>query len=237
VALAILALAIAPGYITANTWARSRTWRGQPSDLKLIIQSIVLSAVVQALLSPLIVLWMLPVHADLSNHPWRVTIWIVLSVVVVPIVLGVVGAALGNKVFNPSDLRVKGRWSELINKVLKAQTPPTVWDWLMQSERIPESAFMVVAFEDGTQIGGAFASDSMALTSPETHGLFLQVEWALDEQGHPFHVVEGSAGILIPSARDIRWIRILNGQGEIEFGKAETQEPDSGEQTAEETSD
>jgi len=43
IALAILLLAIAPGYIAAAAWARSRTWKGPSSDLRTIIQALVLS--------------------------------------------------------------------------------------------------------------------------------------------------------------------------------------------------
>ena len=55
VALVILLLAIAPGYILVGTWARSRTWRGPSGDFRTLLQALVLSAIVQAVMSPLTV--------------------------------------------------------------------------------------------------------------------------------------------------------------------------------------
>ena len=209
VALAILLLAIAPGYITAAAWARARTWRGPASDLRTIIQALVLSAVVQAVLSPLTVLWILPVRATLITHPWRVAIWIVLAVLVVPVILGLGGARLTDAFFNPSEVEVKSNGSKFVNKIVPASTPPTVWDWLFTADRTPKSGFMVIDFGDGSRVAGAFADSSIALTSPETHGIFLEKEWLLNDQGDVEAPLPGSAGLLIPQADQIRWVRIL----------------------------
>jgi hypothetical protein len=209
IALAILLLAIAPGYITSAAWARARTWKGPSTDFRTIIQALVLSAVVQALISPLTVLWIMPVRSDLVDHPWRAAIWILLSVIVVPIVLGLGSARATDRMFNPSDVVVKGKLSKFINKIVPATTPPTAWDWLFIADRFPRSGFMVVDFNDGPRVAGAFAQDSIALTSPEVHGLFLEVEWQLNEDGDIDAPLPGSGGLLIPRADNIRWVRIL----------------------------
>jgi hypothetical protein len=202
-------LAIAPGYITAAAWARARTWKGPSSDLRTIIQALVLSAVVQAVVSPLTVLWILPVRATLVTHPWRVAIWIILCVLVVPVVLGLGSARVTDKIFNPSEVVVKTGLSKFLNKIVPASTPPTVWDWLFTADRVPESGFMIIDFADGARVAGAFAQDSMALTSPEAHGLFLEQEWLLNEQGDIEAELPGSGGLLLPRADEIRWVRIL----------------------------
>ncbi|MCU1493687.1 MAG: hypothetical protein JWO62_1451 [Acidimicrobiaceae bacterium] len=72
--LVIILLAIAPGYIAAAAWARARTWKGPTGDLRTILQSLVLSAVVQAILVPLTVVWIAPIRNSLANYPLRVTI-------------------------------------------------------------------------------------------------------------------------------------------------------------------
>lgn len=219
VALAILLLAIAPGYITAAAWARARTWRGPASDLRTIIQALVLSAVVQAVLSPLTVLWILPVRATLVTHPWRVAIWIILAVLVVPIVLGLGGARITDAVFNPSEVEVKTPAARFVNKIVPASTPPTAWDWLFTADRTPESGFMIIDFVDGSRIAGAFAKASLALTSPEVHGIFLEQEWLLNREGDIEGPVPGSAGLLIPVADQIRWMRILEADETTETDK------------------
>lgn len=209
VALAILLLAIAPGYITVATWARARTWKGPANDLRTILQSLVLSAVVQALLSPLVVLWIVPVRTSLATHGWRVAVWIIVSVIVLPVVLGIASARLTDWIFNPSEIRVKGKWARRLNRVLRPPTMPTAWDWLFTADRVPESAFLLVGFKDGSRVAGAYAKRSLALTSPETHGIFLEREWMLDENGDIVGELPGSAGLLIPTADDVRFVRIL----------------------------
>lgn len=209
VALAVLLLAIAPGYITVAAWGRARTWKGPSSDLRTIIQALVLSAVVQAILSPLTVFWILPIRAEWSSHPWRITIWIVLSVIVLPVVLGLGSARLTDKLFPPSQLFVSGSLLEWLNRIAPAPTAPTVWDWFYLAERSPKSGFMVVGFDDGSRVAGAFAQESMALTSPEVHGIFFEEEWILDENGNIFGELPGTSGILIPTIDNVRWVRIL----------------------------
>jgi Family of unknown function (DUF6338) len=216
VALAILLVAIAPGYITLATWSRARTWKGAASDLRTIIQALVLSAVVQALLSPLTVFWILPVRTSLSDYPWRIVIWIVLAVIIVPVILGLGSAKLTDKLFPPSQLFVKGSFLEWLNRIAPAPTAPTVWDWFFLAERAPESGFMVVGFDDGSRIAGAFAKESMALTSPEAHGIYFEQEWMLDDDGNIFAERPGTKGLLIPARDKVRWLRILRSGDEAE---------------------
>jgi len=218
VALAILLLAVAPGYITVAAWSRARTWKGPSTDLRMIIQALVLSAVVQALLSPFTVLWILPIRGSWEEHPWRIAIWIVLSVLVVPVVLGLGSARMTDRLFPPSNLRVSGGFLQWLNRVAPAPTPPTTWDWFHLAGRSPESGFMVVGFDDGTSVAGAFARDSMALTSPEEHGVYLEEEWSLDSDGNVFAELPGTGGILIPRMDKVRWVRILK-PGEPEEGE------------------
>ena len=211
VALAILLLAVAPGYIAVAAWARARTWKGPSSDLRMILQALVLSAVVQAVLSPLTVFWILPVRTSLADHPWRITIWLLVSVIVVPVALGLGAARATDKVFEPSEAVVKGKWSKRLNRIVPATTPPTVWDWLFTADRVPKSGFLVVDFNDGTRVAGAFAQRSLALTSPERHGIFLEREWILDENGDIQQELSGTGGLLIPSTENVRSVRILEG--------------------------
>ena len=72
---------------------------------------------------------------------------------------------------------------------------------------------MLIEFTDGSRVAGSFAKDSMALTSPEVHGLFLEEEWLLNEKGDIEAELPGtSGGLLIPRADEIRWVRVSLGQ-------------------------
>ena len=131
-------------------------------------------------------------------------------VIIVPIALGIAGAWIDDRVFDPSEIVVKGKWANRVNRLVKAPVPPTSWDWLFEVDRIPPSAFLVIEFDDGRQVAGAFAGRSMALTSPASHGLFLEAEWALDASGNVVNEVPGTAGLLIPTADNVRWVRVLH---------------------------
>lgn len=203
-ALVILLLAIAPGFITAAAWARARTWKGPAGDLRTIIQSLVLSAVVQALLMPLTVFWIVPIRNSLSRYADRLTVWSLLSVVVVPVMLGLASGAITDWIFQPAKDRT--RFSKLANL---APTAPSAWDWLFTGDRVPQSAFLVLEFDNGSRVGGAYAGNSIALTSPEPHGLFLEREWQLDESGNLFCELPSTSGLLIPSTEGLRFLRIL----------------------------
>lgn len=156
-------------------------------------------------------------HPDpnrLDEFPARVVVWGVLVVIVVPILLGIVGGRLSDWLSapgEPSGLRRPIAW------LLRTTTPPTIWDWLYQAAP-PYGAFLVVRFEDGSQVSGVFAEGSMALTSPEQQGIFLISEWALDESGTIVGPVGQTGGILIPRTAAIRWIRILQGGNDGDEG-------------------
>ncbi len=213
--MAVVLMAISPGYLATSAWARSRTWKGPPGDLRTILQSLVLSAVVQALVAPLTVAWIVPIRDHLARHPFRIAVWAVLTVIVVPIALGLVAGAIIDKLFDPAKDLLTGKFRRLVNWIASAPVPPTIWDWLFVGERIPSSGFLVLEFNNGARVGGAFAENSMVLTSPEPHGLFLEREWQLDEMGNVVSELPGTEGLLIPDTAEVRWIRILKSNGKV----------------------
>jgi hypothetical protein len=148
---------IAPGYIAAAAWTRARTWKGPVGDLRTIIQALVLSAVIQAILASLTVAWIVPVRHSLADYPGRVKLWVLLSVIVAPVVLGLAAGWATDALFNPSEDRVRGCFGTLINNIAHAPTTPSIWDWFFTGERVPESGFLVLEFDDGKRIAGAFA--------------------------------------------------------------------------------
>lgn len=60
-ALAVVLVALVPGYIAVTLWARSKTWERPPTDLTLILLAIIFSAVIQALLFPITIPWLWPI--------------------------------------------------------------------------------------------------------------------------------------------------------------------------------
>ncbi len=223
-ALVILLLAIAPGYVAVATWSRARTWKGPSGDLRTILQSLVLSAVVQAILLPLTVAWVLPVRNSWQQYPGRLAVWALSTVIILPLTLGVAGARLYDFVFAIEKQRNTG-WREKVDKLVGPAIAPTVWDTVFVTERVPPAGFLVLEFNDGRRMAGVFARDSIVQTSPEPHGLFLEREWALTEDGAVWYEVPATRGLLIPTIDDVRSVRILG----VDEAPAGALEPESKE--------
>ena len=87
----------------------------------MILQSLVLSAIVQALLLPATIKWVLPVRLTWQHHPWVIGIWAASAVIVLPIILGVAGARLYDLAFASTRWRSTGarRW---LDRVLDLQS-------------------------------------------------------------------------------------------------------------------
>lgn len=214
-ALTILLLAIAPGYVAVSVWARARTWKGPAGDFRTILQALVLSAVVQAIMLPLTAVWILPIHSSWEHYPGRLAVWALATVIVLPLVLGVAGARLYDFVFAPTKEKNTG-FRAALDKLLGPGIAPTVWDTVFVTDRVPEAGFLVVEFKDGHKVAGAFASASIVQTSPEPHGLFLEREWALTDEGVVWYELPATQGLLIPTVEDVRAVHILGSEEDPE---------------------
>jgi hypothetical protein len=100
------------------------------------------------------------------------------------------------------------RAAKLFRLAIPEPNVPTLWDWAAISG-VLEGKFVVIEFADGRRIGGAHGPPGISMTSPEQHGLYLAVEWQLDQNGVPVRRLETSAGVLVPLDRDVRSIRIF----------------------------
>lgn len=186
--VAVLLLAVVPGYLAISIWSRAKTWKGPPGDLRTVLQALVASVAVQVAAAPLTI-WLLRDHqTNLVEVPERVYVWLAFVVFVIPGAGGLLVAKLPN------------RWS--------ARDFPSGWDWLL-CENPPNSKFVTVEFADGRRVGGCFASESHAFTSPDRHGIFLEQEWVLNGEGSFERPVSGSEGVLITDMADARIVRVF----------------------------
>lgn len=166
------------------------------------LQSLAISLAIQIVVSPLTILWLYPVRKQLDQHPWPVAVWLALAVLAVPVIGGSLVARLADEGFFP--FKRGFAW------LLRPTGPPTVWDWLFTAN-LPYESFLVIEFTDGHRIAGVFSEGSIALTSPEPHGMFLSREWSLDENGNLVDAIPGTAGVIIAGDANIRSIHILQG--------------------------
>ncbi len=194
-------LAIVPGYLAVAFWRRAKTWQQPSTDLGTILPALAVSLVIQVVVSPLTIWLLLPVAGDLPQHPWNLVVWTYITVIVVPFVGGV-GLGRLTDLYAAGHGRPHG-FSELLPEV-----PPSAWD-LFFSRKLPDGQFLVITFQDGSQVAGSYYGPSFALKSPQQQGLYLAREWLLDADGHLDRPVSGSKGILIPTTATIRHVRVI----------------------------
>jgi len=213
-ALAVVLVAVVPGYIAVTLWARTKTWERPATDLTLILLAIIFSAVIQALLFWMTVPWLWPIRDELIKHPWRVGLWAIVVLILLPAVGGIYAGRLSDLFFGarrqflPTDLA--GWRRELLPPVteLLPQVLPTAWDRFLLWH-IPRGHILIVTLDDGKRIAGSYYQGSFAMTSPQKQGIFLNREWTLDEKGELGRPIARSRGVLIPTIDSIKDIRVM----------------------------
>ena len=78
--LAIILLALVPGYLTVSIWGRRKTWKGRSADLSTVVESITFSAVIQVLALPATLGLIYPYRNHLDAHEFNVAIWLIIVV-------------------------------------------------------------------------------------------------------------------------------------------------------------
>src|SRR6185437_5194813 len=86
--LAIVLLAVVPGYLAVTIWGRRKTWKGRSTDLSTVVESITYSAVIQVVALPLTLTMLYPYRETLDAHEVRVAFWLIIVVLVLPIIGG-----------------------------------------------------------------------------------------------------------------------------------------------------
>jgi hypothetical protein len=199
-ALTVVLLAIVPGYLARAAWSRwPKTYSPPTTDLAVVIQSIAASVVIQLLVSPLTIVMIVSTYRDLGAQPWRVVIWIT-ATLVVSVVAGFAFGKITNSL--PS---IGTEWIRLA----LSPTPPTIWDISQFDGAIPDLCLLVIEYSDGRRLAGAFADRSKAVTSPQRHGLFLEQEWHVDQDGIPTEPIENSGGIDLLDLSEVRVVHVF----------------------------
>lgn len=226
-ALAIILLAVVPGFIATSFWARARTWKGRSTDFITVLQSVSVSVVIQLLMAPATLYWLYPVHTALDRHPDLVAKWLFCAVLVVPIAGGMVVGLVMDRMADPQGWFRRTRFGASFVQRFDIGRTPTMWDWLFKTD-IPDGAYLVVEFNDGKRVAGEYVAPARAQTSPDAQGLYLRNEWILDADGDLYEKLPGSAGVMIPSNDNIRLIRVLKGEPDAEGSNADQGQRDQG---------
>jgi hypothetical protein len=208
-ALAIILLAIVPGYVATSFWARTRTWKGRTTDLLTVLQSISVSVVIVGIMSFPAYWWFYADRDHLDLHPVRVVVWVLLTAYVVPMLGGILFGYLFDQLTEPTSMTFTGTIRRFLAPFLPAVIPPTIWDWAFTSG-VPDNSFIIVEYTDKTRVAGVFEAGSIAYTSPEPPGLYLRREWTVDENGDFLAEVPNTNGVIIVNTANVRSIRILS---------------------------
>jgi putative flippase GtrA len=209
--VASLLLAIVPGYLTIYFWSRNKTWKGLTNDLHTIIQSVVVSSVIQVALAP-VTLWQLyPVRNQLDVHPVRVAAWLFLVLLIVPVVTGTIAARVSDHLLPAGAGRPTSRTGRALEFLIRPNAEPSVWDWIVPNGML-RGKYVIVEFTDGKIVGGTYSLVATAFTSPQQPGIFLNEEWVIDESYNFVGRVPNSNGVVITDFTMVRAIRIMMGE-------------------------
>ena len=212
-ALAVVLIAVVPGTVARAAWSRGKTYQRPSSDIGLVIQAIVLSLVIQAVLFPVTAWILYPYRTHLDAEPVRVAVWLFLTAILVPLVGGYVTGRIADALADEDTdglVAENSGWRRQWTRLRRDLRPmaPSAFDWLAD-RRIPDPSVVVVTFNDGTIVGGLFAEGAVFSTSPQSQGMYLPVEVVLDGDGEPVGVTHDRRGVLIPDLANVRNVRIL----------------------------
>jgi hypothetical protein len=215
-ALAIILLAIVPGYIANTVWSRARTWKGRGSDLITVLQSLAISAAIQVVAAPCTAWLILPYVHTLDGHVGRLVVWAIIVVFLIPLLGGrFIGwlADSGEQTTSPWGHASSARWlRKQYRKLVVPISAPTLWDSVFANS-VPINAFVVVEFKDGKFIAGVFGEGAEVYTTPDPQALYLPQRWTVDDHGEVIARLSGSLGVMITNTADVRSVRILEGGG------------------------
>lgn len=187
-----------------------------------MLQSLALSALIQVLFAPVTIRWLYPERNHLEDHPLRLAAWAFIIMFLIPTLGGSIVGIIGNVIFSTDEATARPGPFRIFRRIFTRFFPPAVapsmWDWLFTKNN-PDGNFVIIEFNDKTKIGGVFAEGSHAITSPESHGVFLSQEWTVDHNGDLVAMVPRTAGIMVTDTKDIRVLRVLKGEPD-EQGKS-----------------
>lgn len=202
-AVIIIGLVMAPGYFTL--WvSRQATKHSTPwSDSEFIVATVAVGVLIQALAFPFYGRKVLDDWSDKDlGDANRALIWIILTLVVMPLVFGIViGAAINS---NLPVLRYVG-----LDRLTRA---PRAWNFALEREQGCFVRVYLTAPEDAV-IVGRLSTKSMGSTDPDYQDLYIEQLWFGDKDDYPVKADTSSAGVWIAPA-SISRIEFIKGAGQ-----------------------
>lgn len=198
-ALLIAVLFMIPGFV-ADAVIGKQFARRKREPTELVLNILLLTLIDYAVCSPLL-LWLdsqvaAAQYADFI-HAHRV-LCLTISIAVLFVAPTLLATAIGHF--------ARKEWGrQLLHAVFSVklddpEEPPTVWDFVFK----PDRAYQIVAtLTDGSKVAGGFAGKSRVSTYPEEQELYLEVLYALGDDGTIGAPLQLSEGVLLKRT-DIR---------------------------------
>jgi hypothetical protein len=135
-----------------------------------------------------------------DSPTWKWIFWICVLIFVPSVLGGLLGVGAqkdwGRKAFNYFGLQPTSPY-------------PTSWD--QRFAQLNSACYIIVTWQDGSQIAGFFGENSYAASSIDNRDLYLEKVWKLTEDGQ-WDPLKDSDGVLI-SVRDAKTVEFLRPGG------------------------
>jgi len=125
-------------------------------------------------------------------------IWSFLQYFALPVLIGIAAAYVYQH-------RLSYRLAEKANLHL-AHHLPASWDYAF--EGLPESSFLLVTLQDGTQVAGRWAKGSFASSSPSERDLLIHEMWQVGSGDEAWTPLNPRRSILICN-KDVRFVEFI----------------------------
>lgn len=207
-AFVIFLIFIVPGVVATRALKGVVPFAFQ-SQIEFVVLSLIISLVihlsaafvtVDAVWLPLLSIQGGSVIGNISNLDYSVIVlWLSFILFVAPLFLGYL---LG-------ELLRQGKLQSILGKIglSHAQLTPTAWDWFFMRQ---EGCWVVAEFADGRRIGGVYEYRSLASLSPHKRDLFLEREYAVQDDMTIGDEVPNSNGLWIngDSIRSLHFFKV-----------------------------
>lgn len=204
-----------PGYVLSLVSGRAIANVQETIDVRYILRIFALSVFVHALVFPWWTRRLLNYYIEdaLPSHTIQSWIWAILTLLVLPIAIGVFGSWLAQRSQVDSVLDRFGLgWFDRL---------PTAWDY---SAHLGPS-WVRIYLEDGSVVGGRSANGSYYSLNPRSRDIYIEQVYTLDELGNLDQPVRDSLGVWIPQSQITR-IEFLSQPQTQEANDGNSQETD-----------
>lgn len=199
--LLITLVLIVPGFVYHGVLIRVGGRTPADADLSSRLMRAIVASTIFALIylvaaGPSVEAALTRTPAEALSHLRPYAISSIVGVVVVPVLAAAVTAwVLGSDRFRKIKYEVlPDRWN-------RVDPRPSAWDVAFAAAEDP--CFVRVQMKDGTWYAGYFGPNSYASSFPDPQSLFLEISYAVDNDGQILGAIEGNPGAIVDCSESV----------------------------------